>query len=408
MIVALCAYVMIQANHKPPVNVLPRQDMAHMSNVGIGQVLLEESVRVRQGYDHRENPTHISVLTSWFYSGCYFGLARENTAWTYLRDATTQAQLLGMHDEETYKHDPLDTSRKRVLYWLLFIADRTYALHKHRPISLHQTIHSPSLNEIPSDRPIAAGLELMINMFKIIDDTLINLWNQAHNTHASAARITQTQTQLSEVVPSHFESTEAQEVQIRIAQQWLRSQIWRLSVCQGLVSSVSDDNSLTFKYPIEIAQDLLTISHQFPQQALEAHGAGLIEKLFDIACCLIDVVACISFSPKAFALSPHDCVSRFLTFISTIRGGQSRYLPLLQAKLTEVLPNFRLPRSLDLPETVPASTLGLTATHSRTVSSNVADDFSANPAANFPLIVSSDLIRRISVQTGAQLLFNTI
>ena len=40
------------------------------------------------------------------------------------REATTQAQLLGMHEEETYKHDPLDTSRKRVLYWLLFIAER--------------------------------------------------------------------------------------------------------------------------------------------------------------------------------------------------------------------------------------------------------------------------------------------
>jgi hypothetical protein len=248
----------------------------------------------------------------------------------------------------------------------------------------------------------------MINMFKIIDDTFIHLWNQAHNTHASAAWITQVQTQLSEAVPSHFECTEAQEVQIRITQQWLRLQAWQLSVCHGLVSSVSNDNPLTFRYPIEIAQGLLTISHQFSQQVLEAHGAGLVEKLFDIACCLIDVVACISFSPKAFALSPHDCVSRFLTFISMIRGGKSRYLPLLQAKLSEVLPNFRLPRSLDLPETVLASTLGLNATYSRTVSSNVADDFSANPAANCPLMFSNDLIRRISVQTGAQLPFNTI
>jgi hypothetical protein len=80
MVVALCAYVIIQANHKPPINVLPRPEMAHMSNIGIGHVLLEESVRVRQGYDHRENPTHMSVLTSWFYSGCYFELVRENTA----------------------------------------------------------------------------------------------------------------------------------------------------------------------------------------------------------------------------------------------------------------------------------------------------------------------------------------
>ena len=134
MIVALCAYVMIQANHKPPVSVLPRPEMAHMSNVGVGHILLEESVRVRQGYDHRENPTHMSVLTSWFYSGCYFGLARENTAWTYLREATTQAQLLGMHDEETYKHDPLDVSRKRVLYWLLFIAERYVSFSPPPPI----------------------------------------------------------------------------------------------------------------------------------------------------------------------------------------------------------------------------------------------------------------------------------
>ncbi|CAN9263213.1 unnamed protein product [Alternaria sp. RS040] len=407
MVVALCAYVMIQANHKPPVSVLPRPEMAHMSNVGIGHVLLEESVRVRQGYDHRENPTHYSVLTSWFYSGCYFGLARENTAWTYLRDATTQAQLLGMHDEETYKHDPLDISRKRVLYWLLFIAERTYALHKHRPITLHPTIHPPSLDEVPSDRPIAVGLELMINMFKIIDDTFINLWNRVHNTHASAAWITQVQTQLSEAVPAYFECTEVQEVQIRITQQWLRSQAWQLSVCQGLVSSVSNDIPLTFKYPIEIARDLLTISHQFSQQAMEMHGVGLIEKLFDIACCLTDVVACTSFSPDAFALGPRDYVSRFLTLISTLRGGQTRYLPLLLAKLSEVLPNLPLPRSLNLPQTVPAGTLGLNATGSGTLPSNVADDYSANPNATSPSYPSNDLIRRLAAQTGAQLPFNT-
>jgi hypothetical protein len=126
MVVALCAYVMIQASYEPPACVLLRSELAHMSGVGIGHVLLEESVRVRQGCDHRENLTYMSVLTSWFYSGCYFGLARENTAWMHLRDATTQAQLLGMHDEETYKQDPLDVSQKRALYWLLFIAERYF------------------------------------------------------------------------------------------------------------------------------------------------------------------------------------------------------------------------------------------------------------------------------------------
>jgi hypothetical protein len=124
MIAALCAYLIIRAKYKPQVSVLPRREMAHMSSIEIGLVLLEESVRIRQGYDDRESPTHTSVLTVWFYSGCFRELGRENTAWTYLRDATTQAQLLYMHHEETYEHDVLDSPQKRVLYWLLFISER--------------------------------------------------------------------------------------------------------------------------------------------------------------------------------------------------------------------------------------------------------------------------------------------
>jgi hypothetical protein len=124
LIVALCAYVMIQANMKVYSAMFSQPEVAQMSNLTLGRTLLEESVRVRSGYDFKENPTHMSVLISWFYSGTYYGLALKNTAWGYLREATTQAQLLGMHNEETYKHDPLDISRKRVLYWLLFIAER--------------------------------------------------------------------------------------------------------------------------------------------------------------------------------------------------------------------------------------------------------------------------------------------
>jgi hypothetical protein len=112
-------------------------------------------------------------------------------------------------------------------------------------------------------------------------------------------------------------------------------------------------------------------------------------------------VACTSFSPDAFALGPRDYVSRFLTLISALRGGQSRYLPLLLAKLSEVLPNLPLPRSLNLPQTV--SALGLTG--SGTLPSN--DEFSANPVTTPPSYPSNDLIRRLAAQTGAQLPFNT-
>lgn len=131
-----------------------------------------------------------------------------------------------------------------------------------------------------------------------------------------------------------------------------------------------------------------------------------IEKLFDIACCLTDVVACTSFSPDAFALGPRDYVSRFLTLIQTLRGGQSRYLPLLLAKLQEVLPNLPLPRSLNLPQTLPTSSIGL-GTSGLMVPSNAGDEFSALPSVISSTYPSNELIRRLAAQTGAQLPFST-
>ncbi|KAI5362608.1 hypothetical protein J4E82_011683 [Alternaria postmessia] len=256
--------------------VLPRQEMAHMPSIEIGRVLLDKSVRIRKGYDDRENPTHTSMLTVWLYSGYFWELGRENTAWTYLREATTQAQLLSMHDEETYKHEVLDAAQKRVLYWLLFISERTYALHKNRPISLHPTIRSPLPDEVSSDRPIAVGLQVMINMFSIVDDTFVNLWNRVGDSRASDVWVTQVQAQLSEAVPEFIECTKVQEVQIRMTQQWLRSLVWRLSTRQGPIGNASCNDPLLLEHSMEIARDLLLISNQFPQEMMVVHGTGLL------------------------------------------------------------------------------------------------------------------------------------
>lgn len=118
------------------------------------------------------------------------------------------------------------------------------------------------------------------------------------------------------------------------------------------------------------------------------------------------MVACTSFSPDAFALGPRDHVSRFLTLIQTLRGGQSRYLPLLLAKLQEVLPNLPLPRSLNLPQTLSASPMGLGASGGM-VPSNAGDEFSALPSVISPTYPSNELIRRLAAQTGAQLPFSS-
>lgn len=120
----------------------------------------------------------------------------------------------------------------------------------------------------------------MISLYKTLDDTFINLWNRVHS-HVNPTWIAQLQNQISEAVPAYLECTEVQAVEIRVTQQWLRTMVWQLCVGQGLVSSVSQDTCLTFKFPIQISRDLLTMTHQFSQPAMEVHGAGLVSAITD-------------------------------------------------------------------------------------------------------------------------------
>ena len=166
----------------------------------------------------------------------------------------------------------------RCTFFLAHFFGRTHALHKHRPITLYPTIHPPSLDEVPSDRPVSSGLDLLIDLYKPFDDTFMSLWNKVR-THANPTWIAQLQSRLSEALPAYLECTEIQAVELRITQQWLRTMVWQMCVSQGLVSSVTTDSAMTFKYPIEISRDLLSMTQQMPQQAMEVHGIGLVSTL---------------------------------------------------------------------------------------------------------------------------------
>ncbi|KAH6133512.1 hypothetical protein HBI68_253050 [Parastagonospora nodorum] len=275
LIVALCAYVMIRANMAPSLNMFSQPELVQRSNTTFIHALLEESVQARNHHNCQEYLIQTTVLASWFCSESYLGLGQEDTAWDYLQEALTQAQSMGMHDEQTYKHDPLDTSRKRVLYWVLFISERQHALRKHRPMSLHATMQPPLFDEEPSDGFIAVGLKPLIALYKAVDNTFIGLLGGVP-TDENPAWFIQVNTQLSEVVPTYLECDEVQGIEVRITQQWLKATVWQLYVCQGPVSSVTNVNCMTIKYSIEILRELLSLTHQLSAQVMDVNGVELI------------------------------------------------------------------------------------------------------------------------------------
>lgn len=150
---------------------------------------------------------------------------------------------------------------------------RAYALQKHRPLTLHATIGLPTVNQDSTNS--LTGFIHLITLYRPFDDTFIGLWNKSR-TDCSTYWLAQLQQQLTEALPAFLNTTESQAADLRTSQQWLRTMVWQLSIANGFLSSTSPDTSMTFRFPIEIAKDLVAVTGQFSKQSMEVHGIGLV------------------------------------------------------------------------------------------------------------------------------------
>lgn len=76
-----------------------------------------------------------------------------------------------------------------------------------------------------------------------------------------------------------------------------------------------------------------------------------IEKIFEVACTLIDVMACLSATglrSSGFKLGPQDHLKHFVTLVNELPGGRARFLPLLLTKISQTVPALIDPITNDL------------------------------------------------------------
>ncbi|KAK3675367.1 hypothetical protein LTR78_004877 [Recurvomyces mirabilis] len=390
LVMSLCAYMMIQPNMVLPPGAFEGLDVTPQSSLSLGITLLQETIRVRKAYDYVDSPTVWTVITSFFLFGSNFCLDKHNTAWFHLREATTLAELMGMNSEEHYQMmDLAESSRRRRLYWLLFVTERAYALQRHRPLTLHATINLPTHDEDPAETVELNGFIHLVNLFRPFDDTFVGIWNKA-KSGCTTHFLEQVQQQLCDALPAYLSCTESQAVDLRCSQQWLRTMVWQLSISQGFLSSAAGESAMSFKFPIEVSRDLVASTNQFTQQAMEVHGIGLIEKLFDIACTLTDVMSCVPLEQHTFEYGPRDYLSQLMALISSLRGGQQKYMPLLLSKINESMPampthGYALPPRVE-------DIYDSSQTHSSGPNSGVSSPFGSpplgvpgfGPSPNFP------------------------
>lgn len=159
---------------------------------------------------------------------------------------------------------------------------RAYGLQRHKPLTLPNTIHLPSLNDCKdnSEKTQLSGFIHLVRLFQPFDDTFLSIWNKTR-AGVTTDWLVDLQQQLNHCLPIYLNSTEAQAVDLRVSQQWLKSMVWQLSITQGFLSSHAADQSMAFDYPVQLAKDMMSNTSGFSNAAMEVHGIGLVRSWRD-------------------------------------------------------------------------------------------------------------------------------
>ncbi|KAE8380262.1 fungal-specific transcription factor domain-containing protein [Aspergillus bertholletiae] len=327
-----------------------------------GEELLAEAVRARKEYNVFDEISMDNLLTSFFLFAAYGNLDRQDQAWFYLCQTTSMVFTLGLQRESTYsKLSVEEAEEKRRVFWLLFITERGYALQQAKPVMLRNSIHKPQV--LCSDDPILAyGFINLINVFEKLSPNLYD-WVSAggagsNNTDGETPPTASIQSSLAKQISLDGVS-EIQKVDILVTQQWLQTMMWKLSMTQGTQPGSRDDAVLPFHLPVLVGKAVMSVIAAASQGAVDAHGIGMEQKLYDLGTSIADVSR--SLNTKAAhrlaeaAIDPRELLWGILTTLSRIRGSQSYLFPALveqsrgilsfdcSLSLSDFLPSFGAP-----------------------------------------------------------------
>lgn len=151
---------------------------------------------------------------------------------------------------------------------------------------------------------------------------------------------------------------ETQQADISITQLWLLDRLWNLGYSHGLVRQTSDHPELEYAFPCRIARAMIDISQTLHLAAMEVHGVGFVEKVYNVACDVITALKTstivtldmqVSQLDERFAIpgrsdAASPTVSMVLhslsTFLREFRGGEHPYVPPFATALNEVMRDF--------------------------------------------------------------------
>ncbi|KAF7593184.1 hypothetical protein BBP40_011814 [Aspergillus hancockii] len=341
LVAAFCAFVLTQTGYL---------SCHEHTAPDLGRTLLDEVMAARRHLDPFAAPIRLGIIIAFLLYGCHIGCGNQRQAYYFLREATTfyTADMLDQSADEAHP------SFSGKLFWLLLISERAHAIRRRRPVTLQITPNSPTLDSTPSEDTFDLGFRCLVSLYRPFDDSFLSIWN---GTQPICTRETliHLEEHLQRAVPPDIDLPDILLADLRVSQQWLRTMIWQLATTLGFLSSTSTHPSLDFQYPLQIARDLSLATWKLSRESMETHGIGLIEKIFEVACTLTDVMACLSsagLKSSGFEMGPQDYLKHLCSMVGTLHGGRRRFLPLVMGKIGQTLPAMVQPicRHLGMPE----------------------------------------------------------
>ncbi|KAI1861816.1 hypothetical protein JX265_009319 [Neoarthrinium moseri] len=284
----------------------------------VGRFFLDECISIRQRYDFLEDTSLYAVISSFWLSTSFFEINQSRKSWFYLREALTLAIDLRLHDDAAnFGLPPEEVLCRQRVFWILFVTERSFAILRNKPLTFRKTPSLPTTMHSYESPEIHIGFRQLVSSYYPLDESFVAAWNDGSDPRISKTTYMNLQEVLaqpleflrpkrkspsppvallsssassSEEDPDEPDPTAIQKADLLITQQWLRLIVWQSSFRQGLLSTASSDESFSFSFPLSIARDTAAILQSIPSRAVEVHGMGIFEKIFEIGTWSVNVM----------------------------------------------------------------------------------------------------------------------
>lgn len=372
MLLSLCAFAMTQ-----PIQMHERASMP--SRLVQARMLMEECVKMRVAADFGEEPTIEMILASFFLFACLFGSDQHKAARHRLREAVDLAYSLGLHLPASYEGlDPEKRQQWLQTYLVLSVTERAYALQKNHAISFRgqpgvtaRFMHAfdPSLTDeyisslILQDQSNTVGMTgllYLMDTFDAIDESVMDCWNgyckfsdgvcESFDRRRALQTFRAQRRNREACISGNFsfapsvcplplaQLVESQQADISITQLWTWNRLWNLCLSHQLLRERSEYAELQYDFACHIASGLVSYCNELSLAALEIHGIGMADKIFDIA---MGIVMALSTSDHLRLDTQLDALDPdVIPGTQNLAGSVVEVRALLQS-LSQLLGNFR-------------------------------------------------------------------